>query len=364
MEPNQTEYIKFVSKGILDTSFNFENTLFISQCKFQGDSSEVNIVRNANFHNACFKHDVTFENIRFIGNTNFKKTQFFGEVVFKNVIFEKFADFSGSEFGKKVILETINFDSVSFIGSQLPYKLYYSNVKIANDFDMREIFLNRKYGESEFNFTKTDCEKINAVFKEKHLDFNITNRNETSVETNHYDTNDVNVAYFHKLLNRAKNEGYEKSYEVIDKRYREFLYHNKENWKIWFKIQNWIDKTWWDYGYNKQLIFRNTLVLFFMFVFLSIFLVKKMARDVYVDEEILKLLRYEDPIPIFNFLKKIPISVYYTSIIFFVISISLNRLKYRENLKGFNCLWLFYFAIMYLTGLVCLGYLVNYVITK
>jgi hypothetical protein len=67
--------------------------------------------------------------------------------------------------------------------------------------------------------------------------------------------------------------------------------------------------------------------------------------------------------PIVIFLKRIPMSVFYTSIIFFVISIDLKKLKYKENLTGFKWLWLFYFGVIYISGLVCMGYLANFVLT-
>jgi hypothetical protein len=339
-----------------DKFINFDNIIFVHEVTFSG-----NCLKPVSFKNSMFLKKVNFTDVIFDDSVIFDGTMFMSHVEFINVKIRKCISFNNASFSHSLKFDNVEINSMLFEKAILPQVIDFDKVNISSNVKLNNSINNPCFHSTVIKMCLlSKADRLNVIFSDA-LDFEIIPKKD---DGNRQSSKEKKRGTYEKLLVRAKEEGYMRSYEIIDKRYREFQYLNKDSWKIWFGLQNWIDKTWWDYGYNKQLIFRNTLVLFFVFVFFNIFLIKKMVRDVYVDKKILKLLKYEDPIPVFNFLKKIPLSVYYTSIIFFVVSISLKRVKYKENLQGFNCRWLFYFGIMYLTGLVCLGYLVNFVITN
>ena len=339
-----------------DSVYFFHNMIFLNKSVSPNFKFEKKVI----FNNSLFANDVTFDNVSFNRGVFFDSVVFLRSLKFNKSFFDTLSFNQTTFFSALEFKDDKSLGAVNFLTTQLPNIVSFEDVTLTSVIWLRDINTSRFFNPTMIKMRELiAADHLNVIFSEE-LDFNILPKEDTNHIQN---SKEKQRGTYVNLLKRAKDEGYTRSYEIIDKRYRKFQYLTKESWKIWFRFQNWIDKTWWDYGYNKQLIFQNTLFLFLMFVFFNIFLVKKMAKDVYVDKKINKLLSYEDPIPAFNFFKKIPISVYYTSIIFFVVSISLNRLKYKENLIGLNCRWLFYFGIMYLTGLVCLGYLVNYVIT-
>ncbi len=58
-----------------------------------------------------------------------------------------------------------------------------------------------------------------------------------------------------------------------------------------------------------------------------------------------------------HLLKRIPIVLYYTGLIFFGLKVEIERLNYT------NFLALFYFFSIYTSGLICLGFIANIIIS-
>lgn len=119
----------------------------------------------------------------------------------------------------------------------------------------------------------------------------------------------------------------------------------------------------WDYfGYNKELIFRNTLMLFSFFLLINLIFFVRVYEDVYPIESL--QIYYDKIFPLsthnpFEFIyKAFPYSFYFTAVVFFGLKMNLETLKL--SFKG----WALYLYIQYIVGLICLAYLVNFVITK
>ena len=138
-----------------------------------------------------------------------------------------------------------------------------------------------------------------------------------------------------------------------------------ENSTIGGHFFNCLNKHWWGYGYDKELIIRNTILLFLLFSFINSLFFKQLSLKLY---EMSKLLKIRDEIKSKNkfilFLKVFPIATFYTGFIFFGLYFKIDKLKYSENLKGWKILNLMYFFTVYLVGLVCIGYLANYVLSS
>lgn len=350
-------------------SDNFDKKIFINECNFSGS-----INSKISFKNAIFLKKVTFNNVNFNDSVDFSKSQFFSSLTFDQVTFKKNANFECVDFAKELILNDIKFNSVSFTYSQMPLSIKIFEVSIEEDAEMLNILSNRVFGQSKFTIYNSDCQKIKLIFNEDNFMLQpIYNKNlNVLADFNSYYNriqnlnlaHDLMLSTYQKLVDKAKFEGYKASYEFLDKEYKKFYYHNCEENYTWSVFINWLQKNWWGYGYDKELIIRNTLIIFLFFVIINIFVLKKLARDVYKDNNIIETLNSEGVMPIVIFLKRIPMSVFYTSIIFFVVSINLDRLKYKENLKGKRFLWLVYFGLIYVSGLVCIGYLANFILSN
>ena len=173
-----------------------------------------------------------------------------------------------------------------------------------------------------------------------------------------------------------------------DKEFQEFKYlklegenKNKVD-KIWYRTQNWFDKNWWSYGYDKELILRNTFYIFLGFFFFNLFFLNPLCNKIYTNTVVKQNLNNPYDNKLMNFIIRILLSFYYTSLIFFIIGFKVDNVvffKYireKDNnpnsfdnpiLKILKSIMLGVFLIevtlMYLSGLVCLGYLANFVIT-
>ena len=74
---------------------------------------------------------------------------------------------------------------------------------------------------------------------------------------------EIKANVYEELLANQKTEGSTQSYEILDKEYREFQYTDSESQypQWWGHTLNWIDKNWWGYGYDKELVIRNVLLI-------------------------------------------------------------------------------------------------------
>lgn len=339
-----------------DTSGSYSNIIFFNTLYSSKDTFSYPI----SFDSSHFTHYVDFSNIVFEKTVSFNGTQFFGGVGFNGSKFLQGVSFSSCYFNSDADFSDVTFlKCPSFQYATMPKYLNLENVTIpiGGEIDLSSLWKINKNEVCNINLFRTDIDRINLMYTDFSLNIN---GDGTSFLVNN---RDQKSALYQKLLSKTNQKGYLASYEKLDKEFKEFKYLEFENNQLWFKFTNWLNKNWWGYGYDKELIIRNTFFIFIFFVFINIFILRKLASDVYLDKKIVKSLNSKELFPISIMLKRIPLSVYYTSIIFFPISINLKKLRYERNLKGIRVLWMFYFGLMFVSGLVCIGYLANFVIT-
>jgi uncharacterized protein YjbI with pentapeptide repeats len=316
-----------------------------------------------NFWGAQFDSEADFHGARFDSETNFWDAQFDSEADFVGAQFDSVANFYEAQFDSVANFSWAQFDSkANFRWAVLPQILYFQNVKInGENIDFTEALVDSIPDKRcHIYLTGTDVSKINLRYDMFKLMF------EDSIPF------DLKSNVYQRLLKQTELLGYKKSYELLDKDYKEATYlRNSENpeycpFMKWLdKQRNWLDKIWWGYGYNKEYIIGNTLLLFLFFSFINTLLFKHLSLKVYEIPRLMKIRNeIESKNKIILFLKVFPIAAFYTGFIFFSLSFSIDKLKYSKNLKGWRILNLFYFFTVYLVGIVCLGYLANYVLSS
>ena len=130
------------------------------------------------------------------------------------------------------------------------------------------------------------------------------------------------------------------------------------------KILNWIDKNWWGYGYDKERIVWNTILIYLLLSLINTFWLKYLTTNVYTNQKIEELwVSRQSKNMVNKMFNSFWFSLFYTALIFFGLKFDLDKLKYKENLIGWKKLNLLYFFTIYLGGFVCLAYLANYIIT-
>ena len=175
---------------------------------------------------------------------------------------------------------------------------------------------------------------------------------------------DMKTNIYERLLKTQKDNGFTSSYEKLDKEYSEFKYIKSGKYSsIGGWILNMVNKYWWGYGYDKTLIIVNTLLIFVLFSIVNCIFFPWIL-NIYEVPNIKNLaVAVTAKNVIFHRIKILPIAFFYTGLIFFGLKFTTENLKYKENLIGWRFFNLVYFFVIYISGLVCLGYLANFILS-
>ena len=168
---------------------------------------------------------------------------------------------------------------------------------------------------------------------------------------------------YRQLLEEQQKDGFTFGYEKLEKEYKQFKYMKDHT--LLGRLENWIDATWWDYGYDKFRVITNSIKIFLGFLLLNLFIYGNLI-GVYqpegfkeFDKDLRGRMGYLTQRKKLSFyLARIPAIVVYSGYIFWGLKLDLKELKLRKPL--------FYgiLLIEYIAGLVCLAYIANYIISK
>lgn len=126
---------------------------------------------------------------------------------------------------------------------------------------------------------------------------------------------------------------------------------------------NWVEERWSNYGYDKNLIFRNSLFLMLFFFLMNLFVFKyplilyngyKIEEFITADQRITDkyVKRWQ-----YHIVKSV-LCLVYTGYIFWGVKLSVDQIK-LSNLTV--TIWI---ITQYVTGIICLAYIANVIITK
>ncbi|MFP9098556.1 hypothetical protein ACLI09_05825 [Flavobacterium sp. RHBU_24] len=122
---------------------------------------------------------------------------------------------------------------------------------------------------------------------------------------------------------------------------------------------NTVDEMWWNYGYNRFLIFKWTLVFVLLFTcFTFPFLVKLNA--IYKIEKFgdMNDIDFKNGISAKNIIYRWWLAFAYTSAIFFGLSLKIENFDLKKILGSL------YIMIIYTIGIVCLAYMANFILKQ
>lgn len=258
-----------------------------------------------------------------------------------------------------------NLQCISFAGSKfngnanfekaiLPDTLNLSGIKINDEFNMKLLYLDSmkksQNVKCKLNIIDADIEKINMFYNDFELEFG----NEDLIP---YENK---LQTYSRLLDNFKRRGYTESYELLDIEYKDFKLRNKGD------FLQLLNKYWWNYGYDKELMFWNILYLFLIYVLVNIIAIKFKLLNVYSISNINRIYefgvnkQYPNKIGklINRLLMYIRCSLFYTAIIFFSLKISTDKMNYNYFI---GTVWIYW---IYISGLFCTFFIINYFIFK
>ncbi|MEQ8361782.1 MAG: hypothetical protein RH948_02880 [Cyclobacteriaceae bacterium] len=261
-----------------------------------------------------------------------------------------------------IALDTLDgiqtYDSISRINRIMVYSSYVGELAIGYLPDTLELInleiskplnFKRFKRNNRIHYLRTSANDIDKLDFEYH-NFRLYFRGDESY--------DGIIGVYTALLESFRRKGYSSSYEKLDKEFLEFKYTHSG---IIGRIQNWFTKNWWDYGYSRHLIFRNSICLNLIFFLLNILCFEKLINEVYRIRKFVLInshLNRKYPInSVKRFWYKLPYIFIYTSFIFWGLKLDFDKLGIQKI--GM----LFWVIFQYIVGFVCLAYLANYIIT-
>jgi len=334
-----------------DSLFNKEIIIQNSKAIINFDSiRSINDTLNVSIKNSTliideFKVNVKYANISFENDTitrncfikNWGRSDTKMEIVFSNCYFDCFMSvgngtknisvtFNDCEFGPRAFMLKMNVGLISFRNCRR------SATPLYLSFDEKSI--------SKIDFRESNIDLINFPYT-----------SHTKIYREPYE-NEEDFGVYDALAAKYKREGKNNSYKNLMIEYNQVKY----GYKPFGSIINFLDKYWWNYGFNKGRIVLWTLV------FLTIFLVGNLSIWNTINKYYLLLPTsvqsyYYSSQRKYNYKWDVFFRILlFTFFIFFTFKLDIEKLS-RHTTKFMT--WVF---IQYVIGLICLFFLFNAVL--
>jgi len=375
----------------------FHSTITFSKAQFQSTSEfdHAQFDSTAEFNDAQFHDKVNFSNMKFHSKADFSDTHFDSTTNFSYAIFEGNALFTSTRFNRKMALvmhylQVTNNTVFNFSHALLPDTVDLSHniflgltanidFTLADSLKAREVKHEMSFwqylwhpiknyywypfdttGDSQkikINLYNTDVSKIKIDYNHfKFYVYDDENKDTLSKE--------IKESIYEGLLKNFKERGQTDSYEKMDIEYRRFKDEIKPDK---FSLQDW----WWRYGYDRNRIFKHAILFILIFSILNFFFLDRFNKK---DEGIYRVEFFPEFQPYHfglrlrrtsQFLKRFWFSFIYTAIIFFLLTLKIENLRfYRAGHSWGRLAATVWIMVIYAVGLICMGFMANLVLQK
>ncbi|MEL6556997.1 MAG: pentapeptide repeat-containing protein [Bacteroidota bacterium] len=370
---------KFYSKAIfLYSNFNstaefsgvnFNSTADFLDLQFHSEAYFFNAKfgSTADFSGTQFKSKVDFFETRFSSIVYFLDTKFNSQAIFFNTKFDSTAHFHGVQFDSLAYFRDARFNHLTiFSGVHFKDKADFTSVILPDFLDFREI----KSAEI-VDLTKTKLDSAKAAngqkcyidlrdspiekFRLTYDNFRVWKPDTIPDRLNFQKLTEV----YEKLLKNFKDNGYTSSYETLDKEYQAFKDLQNPDASISKRLFNRVNYYWSNYGYNKEWIWFWTTLFLAVFTLFNWLFFPYLIKKVYAIDRIKeacpkKLLKSKKQL---NF-RRIDLAFLYTAFIFFGFKMSPEQINFK-NTRSVT-----FILFQYIIGLICVGYLINFIISS
>ncbi len=354
-----TDAVRFRNVRVFGET-QFMNARFDSGAKFE----RTRFHKMARFKGAIFLQDASFGNAKFFADAKFDNSTFLGAVEFRNTNFSGLANFSYARFRKKCLmtsLETNDNTELRFRNTVFPdtvvFAYNYRNFKeidftTADFTDTSRFDYNTDTVKPTYIFLyKTDISKLRLDYV--HFKLLLPDSTINNLNRKKFISIDEKESMYEALLNNFKAHGQQESYKLCDIEYQTFRW--KHSWGKWFV---WLPRWWWNFGYDRQLIFSRTLLLISIFTLITYFFIYYLNSEVYRLENVPVDARWQKKFSLQDFGNRLWYSLIYTSTIFFKLTLQVDKVNFQKK-PGTA-----YLISVYIVGLICLAYMANYVLQK
>jgi hypothetical protein len=306
------------------------------------------IVLNAqsiNFFNGTFKNKLlscTAQDSVYFSDCDVRNVKL-SEIYAPKIIFEdsKLTNITLNTLYKEIVLDNIQLDSTNYLF--INSKVYFGRLTGNGTLELRLNSLSKHKGLIPITATELDFNRLKVP------DYGIRFFPDASLNF------EDKVRFLNQLIRHYEEIESEKS--LYDIALQKMTYHHKGD-----SITPIIKEKWNNFGYDKDLILKNSLFLFLLFFSVNLLLFPRIVHNGYAIEELEKAdlairTKYIDNhffIGFFNCLH----CLIFTFFIFWGLKLSVESLRISKI--GYS----FYILIQYLVGIICLAYIANIIITK
>lgn len=297
------------------------------------------------FSQMSFSKSVSFEGAEIHRNLDFRLVFFNQNLLFKNA---KISDSSTISFEDCALADTLDF-SFAKLGMNI------IDLKRASYEGGRLDTITRSYNKHYLNLYKTDPGKFNLNYQYFTLlttyekDYYFQSHRKVKTEDVPFDEM---CSIYESLLNSFKTKGQMQSYRLLDTEYRSYRWQDSTT--PWMSF---VERNWWDYGYNKALIFRWTLIFLLLFTFGTFFRLSKLLAT-YPVSSIPEQQDNAFALSVSEMARRYWYSLVFTSTLFFGLTLKFENINFTKKSATV------YIVLVYVIGIVCLAYMANYIIQK
>jgi hypothetical protein len=325
--------------------------------------------KDVQFNLSEFKKAAEFQQMILNGDITFWITTFKGFVTFYSAQINRRVRFSNCKFYRPLSFSSVKLsDSAKLIfdGSLLPDTIDFSHISnLHTEVDLlscdlsdstRMIKQTGVYKPHYINLYKSDISKFHLdythfriILSDKRIDKNVfPNGDDLS--------DDEAKTVYEALLKNFRDRGQMDSYELLDKEYQRFK--GKNSFLRW---RSWLPDLWWGFGYNKERIFLYTAIFLMVFTFFTFLCLDKLNNEdwgVYNIEMIPELpVLNRGNITFHEGCRRLWYSCMYTSTIFFLLTLKVDKIRFKRVLS-------LYVLLVYFVGILCLGYMANFIFAE
>jgi hypothetical protein len=347
---NTIEIENIIFKESLFFESNQFHKLIIFACTLNnGFSLADNTIDTVVFVNCQFDSSasITANGIKLM-EIDWSNINYFGFALgsFQEGIFSEHSHFNGSfnntGIGKKLFFKECTINNLVFRRMQLPDSIAFINSKIDNEINLLDFDAPGKGKYYSICLYGTNYDKVNFSYNNFRLFF------PDSVKT------EMKKSIYESLLGHFKSIGFNESYKQLDIEYKSFNYLQYIKFG---KELNWVQKNWWNYGYDKSRVLIWTAILLALFGFFNLFWFKHLL-NAYVLENIRQKYLNRKGNKIIRKFQYIALCFIYTSIIFVGLKLEIDKFNF---IKIRTVIYIFF---IYAIGLMCVGFLANFIFTK
>jgi uncharacterized protein YjbI with pentapeptide repeats len=294
-------------------------------------------------------HDATFKAARFYTGADFRYAMFHADVDFSAAIFFSSLSFRYAVFRGKVVMS----------GVLLPDSLDLRDFELSQEIDLATCVLRTRGKKCCIALYGTDLNKVKFSLETFQLWFPPDTIQAMRVGPSGKvmaPTPEQRLGFYEQLLSKFKSEGFLQSFEIADKEYQNY---RASLGNVWDKFANSIDRIWWDHGYAKERVFAFSGMLWLLSSIVNLSFYRTLRDGVYE----IPFLDKRAFVPnkklgkLLGFVKVLT----YTGFIFF--GLRMDQAKFRPGAIRSHALAFVWVMMIYVTGLVCLGFVANTLFT-